>query len=130
MNELLSRGEIDREDMWPRIAEYEAKAAPFLFELGLDRLPTEPGLVVVRGPRQYGKSTSEDSSTLVGIGLDCVRALDLGAARCKVVYPASMRTAERSVRQSISLPPRCTAGAGGGAQECEHQQLPSQACIV
>jgi predicted AAA+ superfamily ATPase len=57
MNELLSRGEIEREDMWPRITEYEAKAVPFLFELGLDRLPTEPGLMVVRGPRQYGKST-------------------------------------------------------------------------
>lgn len=57
LNELLSRGEIDREDMWPRLAEYEAKAVPFRFEFGLDRLPTEPGLVVVRGPRQYGKST-------------------------------------------------------------------------
>lgn len=56
-NELLSRGEIDRDDMWPRIAEYQAKAAPFRFEFGLDRLPEEPGLVVVRGPRQYGKST-------------------------------------------------------------------------
>lgn len=57
LNELLSRGEIEREDMWPRLVEYEAKAVPFLFELGLDRLPTEPGLLVVRGPRQYGKST-------------------------------------------------------------------------
>ncbi len=43
--------------MWPRIAEYEAKAAPFLFEFGLERLPREPGLLVIRGPRQYGKST-------------------------------------------------------------------------
>lgn len=52
INELLSRGEIDREDMWPRIVEYEANARPFLFAFGLDRLPLEPGLVVVRGPRQ------------------------------------------------------------------------------
>ena len=57
LNDLLGRGEIDREDMWPRIAEYEAKAVPFLFEFGLASLPKEPGLVVVRGPRQYGKST-------------------------------------------------------------------------
>ncbi len=57
LNSLLAGGEIDREDMWPRLVEYEAKASPFLFEFGLDRLPVEPGLIVVRGPRQYGKST-------------------------------------------------------------------------
>ena len=56
-NELLARGEVDREGMWPRIAEYESKAAPYLFEFGLKDLPTEPGLITVRGPRQYGKST-------------------------------------------------------------------------
>ncbi len=57
INELLAGGVIDREEMWPRIMEYEAKAAPFLFEFGLDALPTAPGLISVRGPRQYGKST-------------------------------------------------------------------------
>lgn len=56
-NDLLGRGEIDREDMWPRLVEYEAKAVGFRFEFGLDELPREPGLIVVRGPRQYGKST-------------------------------------------------------------------------
>lgn len=57
LNELLARGEVDREDMWPRIVEYESKAEPFLFEFGLRQLPLEPGLIIVRGPRQYGKST-------------------------------------------------------------------------
>lgn len=57
INALLARGEVDRENMWPRLVEYESKASPFLFEFGLDRLPAEPGLIVVRGPRQYGKST-------------------------------------------------------------------------
>lgn len=56
-NELLARGEIEREDMWPHIVEFESKAATFPFEFGLDELPKEPGLIVVRGPRQYGKST-------------------------------------------------------------------------
>ncbi len=33
--------------------------SPFVFKhsFGLDVLPTEPGIIVVRGPRQYGKST-------------------------------------------------------------------------
>ena len=57
INELLLKGEIDREEMWPRITEYEAKAAAFSFEFGLRELPKEPGLIIVRGPRQYGKST-------------------------------------------------------------------------
>lgn len=29
----------------------------FRFEFELDELPTEPGLIIIRGPRQYGKST-------------------------------------------------------------------------
>lgn len=56
-NELLLRGEIERENMWPYLAEMKAKTVAFRFEFGLDRLPTRPGLIVVRGPRQYGKST-------------------------------------------------------------------------
>jgi predicted AAA+ superfamily ATPase len=35
----------------------EAKAIPFRFEFGLDSLPLDPGFIVVRGPRQFGKST-------------------------------------------------------------------------
>lgn len=57
LNELLARGEVDREDMWPRIVEMEAKALQFRFEFGLNELPKEPGLITIRGPRQYGKST-------------------------------------------------------------------------
>lgn len=57
INRLLARGEIDRDDLWPRIIEYESKAAPFHFEFGLNELPQEPGVILIRGPRQYGKST-------------------------------------------------------------------------
>lgn len=56
-NSLLASGEIDREDMWPRLAEMESRAAQFRFEFGLKALPQEPGLITIRGPRQYGKST-------------------------------------------------------------------------
>lgn len=57
VNTFLSQGEVDREDMWPRIVEMESKACQFRFEFGLEKLPTDPGLIVIRGPRQYGKST-------------------------------------------------------------------------
>ncbi|OGQ21286.1 MAG: hypothetical protein A3I05_06940 [Deltaproteobacteria bacterium RIFCSPLOWO2_02_FULL_44_10] len=57
LNRLLAEGQVDREDMWPRIVEMESKAAQFRFEFGLDELPLEPGLILIRGPRQYGKST-------------------------------------------------------------------------
>ncbi len=57
INHLLAEGNIDRDDMWPRIVEMESKAHQFRFEFGLDELPTEPGLIIIRGPRQYGKST-------------------------------------------------------------------------
>ncbi|MCK4794145.1 MAG: ATP-binding protein [Desulfobacteraceae bacterium] len=57
INSLLAAGEIDCDDMWPRIEEVEAKACQFRFEFGLDEIPKEPGLIIIRGPRQYGKST-------------------------------------------------------------------------
>ncbi len=57
VNLLLFKGEIDREDLWPHIVEMESKAAQFRFEFGLEEIPTEPGLITIRGPRQYGKST-------------------------------------------------------------------------
>jgi uncharacterized protein len=57
INQLLAEGNIDRDDMWPRIIEMESKACQFRFEFGLNDLPTEPGLIIIRGPRQYGKST-------------------------------------------------------------------------
>jgi predicted AAA+ superfamily ATPase len=57
INHLLAEGNIDRDDMWPRIVEMESKAHQFRFEFGLDELPDEPGLIIIRGPRQYGKST-------------------------------------------------------------------------
>ena len=53
INRLLAEGNIDRDDMWPRIVEMESKAHQFRFEFGLNELPKEPGLIPIRGPRQY-----------------------------------------------------------------------------
>lgn len=57
INRFLAEGNIDHDDMWPRIIEMGSKTHQYRFEFGLDELPTEPGLIIIRGPRQYGKST-------------------------------------------------------------------------
>ena len=56
-NHLFLTGSIDRDDLWPKIKEYEGRRFQFRWEFGLDILPTEPGVIVIRGPRQSGKST-------------------------------------------------------------------------
>lgn len=62
INTFLAQGEVDREDMWPRVVEMESKALQFRFEFGLTEIPKEPGIITIRGPRQYGKSTWLDQN--------------------------------------------------------------------
>src|SRR5580692_373779 len=56
-NVLFSKGEIDRDDLWPKITEYRDQPRTFRFSFGLDELPREGGIILIRGPRQFGKST-------------------------------------------------------------------------
>lgn len=53
----LARGEIDHPSIFPHLARL--KEMPFIFEIdfGLKELPLEPGILLIRGARQYGKST-------------------------------------------------------------------------
>lgn len=57
VNASLARGEVRVPGLFPRLDELAE--APFVFEVdfGLSELPEEPGLMLVRGARQYGKST-------------------------------------------------------------------------
>lgn len=57
INQSLIAGEIDRPGVLPH--RDQLKTIPFVFEadFGLPLLPTEPGVIFIRGPRQYGKST-------------------------------------------------------------------------
>ena len=57
INEHLSRGDIEHDEMWPHLVDLGRQPAQFRFEFGLNELPAEPGLIIIRGPRQYGKST-------------------------------------------------------------------------
>ena len=56
-NRLLSEGKINTSGLFPHVEEL--KQSPFIFKIhfGLDELPKEPGLIIIRGARQYGKST-------------------------------------------------------------------------
>lgn len=57
INHHLLHGDLGAPALFPHLEALEQ--APFVFrlEFGLSRLPEAPGLISVRGPRQYGKST-------------------------------------------------------------------------
>lgn len=57
LNNLLLTGIVDEKGQFPHLDQL--KEAPFQFQIdfGLRDLPTEPGILLIRGARQYGKST-------------------------------------------------------------------------
>lgn len=57
VNTLLSEGKIQEQGLLPHLDRL--KQAPFIFhvDFGLKKLPKEPGILLIRGARQYGKST-------------------------------------------------------------------------
>ncbi len=57
INQHLLKGDIQAKGVLPHLDELPS--LPFLFnqDFGLPVLPAEPGIIVIRGPRQYGKST-------------------------------------------------------------------------
>ncbi len=56
INQYLAFGEIDKIKL-PHLQELARSAYIFAYEFGLEELPLEPGILLIRGPRQYGKST-------------------------------------------------------------------------
>jgi predicted AAA+ superfamily ATPase len=57
VNDALSRGDLDRPGLFPRLETLRDAPAVFHMKFGLDRLPAEPGVILIRGARQSGKST-------------------------------------------------------------------------
>jgi len=57
INQALSEGRVDEPGVLPKLDQL--RQAPFVFrqDFGLDSLPEEPGIILIRGARQYGKST-------------------------------------------------------------------------
>ncbi|HEX6813448.1 MAG TPA: AAA family ATPase [Planctomycetota bacterium] len=57
VNEALQAGDLAAEGLFPHLEALASSRFAFRADFGLDALPDEPGVLLVRGPRQYGKST-------------------------------------------------------------------------
>lgn len=57
INDALGRGTLDRPGLFPHLEDLDRSPFVFRTSFGLDELPQEPGLILIRGARQYGKST-------------------------------------------------------------------------
>jgi predicted AAA+ superfamily ATPase len=57
VNEALAAGNLDVPGLFPRLESLRDAPAVFRVEMGLEPLPIEPGVLLIRGARQYGKST-------------------------------------------------------------------------
>lgn len=57
VNAALSAGRINEPGLFPKLEVLEQSPFRFGVEFGLDDLPAEPGVILIRGARQYGKST-------------------------------------------------------------------------
>lgn len=57
INRHLSLGEIDKKGLFPRLDMLREQSFAFQIDFGLKELPVENGILMIRGARQYGKST-------------------------------------------------------------------------
>lgn len=55
-NQLYIKGVFEANGLFPRL-EVPPASGFFNWDFGLPELPREPGIIIIRGPRQYGKST-------------------------------------------------------------------------
>ncbi|HEY8269969.1 MAG TPA: AAA family ATPase [Pseudobdellovibrionaceae bacterium] len=56
-NQLYLQGKFDSPGLFPSLETSLQQPVVFELDFGLKELPIEPGLIIVRGPRQFGKST-------------------------------------------------------------------------
>ncbi len=61
-NRLLSLGIVDHPGLFPHLDGLRRQPRTFRIDFGLPDLPLEPGILIIRGPRQYGKSTWLESA--------------------------------------------------------------------
>ena len=57
VNQALARGDAGKPGVLPKLDELVGERFVFRTDFGLDTLPEAPGVIMVRGARQYGKST-------------------------------------------------------------------------
>jgi predicted AAA+ superfamily ATPase len=57
INKNLFSGALGEPGLFPHLEQLKESPYRFKMYFGLDELPREPGILLIRGPRQYGKST-------------------------------------------------------------------------
>ncbi len=57
VNQALLSGEVDQPGVFPHLDSLRFSPTVFTFDFGLAEIPREPGMIFIRGARQYGKST-------------------------------------------------------------------------
>lgn len=57
INSILAQGDPDHPGLFPRLEALKKSPFIFVIDFGLKELPLEPGILLIRGARQYGKST-------------------------------------------------------------------------
>jgi len=57
INKHLQLGQLDVPGLFPHLERLRSSGPIFQIDFGLPALPAESGVLLVRGPRQYGKST-------------------------------------------------------------------------
>jgi predicted AAA+ superfamily ATPase len=57
VNQSLAQGDAMQPGVLPKLDELTGEPFVFRLHFGLDSLPAEPGVILIRGARQYGKST-------------------------------------------------------------------------
>lgn len=57
INKALGQGKLEAPGILPHVDALKEVSYVFRPDFGLSELPPEPGLLVIRGPRQFGKST-------------------------------------------------------------------------
>jgi len=71
INTALSAGDVESPGVLPKLDELREQPFALRMEFGLPTLPEDPGVLLVRGARQYGKSTwlqQQIRETVVGHG--------------------------------------------------------------
>lgn len=62
INHYLISDALDRPGLFPHVESLASQQCAFNVDFGLRELPTEPGIILIRGARQYGKSTWLESA--------------------------------------------------------------------
>ncbi len=57
INQALAEGRLDVPGLFPHVEQLGRAPHVFTVDFGLPELPREPGMLTIRGARQYGKST-------------------------------------------------------------------------